>query len=323
LSVRHVLAGGLVVACLVALASPVRADQLGDAKARQRALQQELDAATFKLADLETQRYLAAQSLGSARNRLGRSRAELDAARQALAEQLASLYKSGGASPLSSLLASDVNMLDRVEFETIMLESRADALANARTAADSYERAIREVNAALTRSVALQKQASSTAAKLTSSFEKAKQVTDKLAGFNKTVLVGGRFVSCPVSPPFSFVDTYGFPRSGGRRHQGVDIMNPWGNKVHAVVDGVVSRQTSSALGGISLYLRGNDGTEYYYAHLARYASRTGQRVKAGELIAFNGQTGNARFTAPHVHFEVHLAGSGVINPYPFTKAACG
>ena len=322
MSVRHVLAGGLVVACLVGLASPVRADQLGDAKARQRALQQELDAATAELANIDTQRYLAAQSLGAARSRLGRSRAELGAARQALAEQLASLYKSGGASPLSSLLASDVNMLDRVEFETIMLESRTDALANARAAADSYDRAIREVDTALARSVALQKRAKSTATKLAASFEKAKQTADKLAGFNKTVLLGGRFVSCPVSPPYSFTDTYGFPRSGGRRHKGVDIMNPWGNKVHAVVDGVVSRQTTNALGGISLYLQGDNNTEYYYAHLSRYASRTGQRVKAGELIAYNGDTGNAQYTAPHVHFEVHPGGT-VINPYPFVKSACG
>ena len=322
MSVRHVLAGGLVVACLVGLAAPVRADQLGDAKARQRALQEELDAATLELADLDTQRYLAAESLAAARSRLGRSRAEMTAARDALASDLAWLYKSGGASPLSSLLASDVNMLDRVEFETIMLESRADALANARTAADSYERAIREVNAALARSVALQTRAKATTTKLAASFEKAKQVADRLAGFNKTVLVDGRFVSCPVSPPFSFVDTYGFPRSGGRAHKGVDIMNPYGNKVHAVVDGVVSRQTSSALGGISLYLQGDDNTEYYYAHLSRYASRPGQRVKAGELVAYNGSSGNARYTGPHVHFEVHPGGT-VINPYPFAKRACG
>ncbi len=55
----------------------------------------------------------------------------------------------------------------------------------------------------------------------------------------------------------------------------------------------------------------------------RYASRVGQRVKAGELIAINGQTGNARFTAPHVHFEVHPGGGTPVNPYPYVKAACG
>jgi peptidoglycan LD-endopeptidase LytH len=55
----------------------------------------------------------------------------------------------------------------------------------------------------------------------------------------------------------------------------------------------------------------------------RYSSTVGQRVKAGELIAINGQTGNARFTAPHVHFEVHPGGGAPVNPYPYVKAACG
>jgi len=99
-------------------------------------------------------------------------------------------------------------------------------------------------------------------------------------------------------------------------------MNPLGNNVHAIVDGVISRQTNSSLGGISLYLKGDDGNEYYYAHLMRYESHVGQRVKAGELIAINGQTGNARFTAPHVHFEVHPGGGAPVNPYPYVKAAC-
>ena len=101
-------------------------------------------------------------------------------------------------------------------------------------------------------------------------------------------------------------------------------MNPYGNKVHAFVDGVISRQNTNSLGGVTLYLQGDDGNEYYYAHLASYAApRVGQRVKAGELIAYNGQSGNARFTGPHVHFEVHPGGSGVVNPYPYAKAACG
>jgi murein DD-endopeptidase MepM/ murein hydrolase activator NlpD len=160
-------------------------------------------------------------------------------------------------------------------------------------------------------------------AKLTRNFEKAKQTADHLAGFNTTHLVNGRFVSCPVSKPFSFIDSWGAARSGGRAHKGVDIMNPHGNKVHAIVDGVVSRQSTSSLGGISLYLQGVDGNEYYYAHLSRYASSTGQRVKAGELIAYNGATGNAAWTGPHVHFEMHPGGGGAINPYPFVRAACG
>jgi murein DD-endopeptidase MepM/ murein hydrolase activator NlpD len=132
-----------------------------------------------------------------------------------------------------------------------------------------------------------------------------------------------RGAACPVARPRSFIDSWGAARSGGRSHKGTDIMNPMGNKLHAYVDGVIHRQSTSSLGGISLYLWGDDGNEYYYAHLSRYASRVGQRVKAGELVAYNGQTGNARFTAPHLHFEVHPGHGAAVNPYPWVKRACG
>jgi murein DD-endopeptidase MepM/ murein hydrolase activator NlpD len=71
-----------------------------------------------------------------------------------------------------------------------------------------------------------------------------------------------------------------------------------------------------------LYLQGDDGNEYYYAHLSRYFAHTGQRVQAGELIAYNGQSGNAAATAPHLHFEVHPGGGTPVNPYPWVTRAC-
>jgi Peptidase family M23 len=62
-------------------------------------------------------------------------------------------------------------------------------------------------------------------------------------------------------------------------------------------------------------LQGDNGVEYFYAHLSGYAVSTGTRVRAGQLITYNGQTGNARYTAPNVHFEGHLSSSPV-NPTP-------
>jgi len=251
-------------------------------------------------------------------------RDDLAAARRALSGHVSSLYKAGGTRPLSGILASSADVVvSRVEFETILQEGQVEAVADAKVAYDSYEAAIKDVKAAMAQQSKLEARSKATVAKLTRTFEKTKQTADKLAGFNTTHLVNGRFVSCPVSKPYSFVDSWGAPRSGGRAHKGTDLMNPWGNKVHAIVDGVVSRQSTSSLGGISLYLMGADGNEYYYAHLSRYASSVGQRVKAGELIAYNGQTGNARFTAPHVHFEVHPGAGAPVNPYPYVKAACG
>lgn len=133
----------------------------------------------------------------------------------------------------------------------------------------------------------------------------------------------GRFV-CPVAGPNSFRDSWGEPRSGGRRHQGIDIYAAYGAPAAAVVDGVILRMQSSSLGGITLYLRGGDGSEYFYAHLSGYASvSVGQHVAAGTHVAYVGNSGNARGTAPHLHFEIHPGGGAAINPYPTVKAACG
>ncbi|HEV2825312.1 MAG TPA: M23 family metallopeptidase, partial [Actinomycetota bacterium] len=128
--------------------------------------------------------------------------------------------------------------------------------------------------------------------------------------------------ACILERPYSYVDSWGAPRSGGRSHQGTDVMAPHGARVFAFVNGVVSRESTSANGGIQLYLQGDNGVEYFYAHLSGYAVPTGARVRAGQLIAYNGQTGNAQYTAPHVHFEVHVGG-GAVNPYPPLKPVCG
>ena len=131
--------------------------------------------------------------------------------------------------------------------------------------------------------------------------------------------------SCPVGDPVFFRDTWGAPRSGGRSHKGVDMMAPHGTPIYAIHAGTITRMNSGGLGGISLYMFGDDGNEYYYTHLAGYADGTsvGMRVGAGDLIAYNGATGNARGGAPHLHFEVHPGGGSPVNPYPYTAAACG
>ena len=321
----RVLAAGLVMAALViGVAVPGGADDLATAKSRQKRMQAALDEATRDLNQLESERHFAEQRLQAANGRLGIVRDDLARARRALSGHVSSLYKAGGTRPLSGILGSSAEVVvSRVEFETILQEGQVAAVADAKIAFDSYEAAIKDVRAAMSQMSRLEARAKKTVDKLTANFEKAKQVADRLAGFNTTHLVDGRWVSCPVSKPYSFIDSWGAARSGGRSHKGTDIMNPMMNKVHAIVDGVVSRQSTSSLGGISLYLQGDDGNEYYYAHLASYASVTGQRVKAGELIGYNGATGNAAWSGPHVHFEVHPGGGSPINPYPYVKAACG
>lgn len=131
-------------------------------------------------------------------------------------------------------------------------------------------------------------------------------------------------IACPVGQPRSYSDTWGAPRSGGRRHKGTDIMAPRGTPIYAYENGTISRLTSSSLGGISLYMRGDSGNRYYYTHLQGYVSglSAGRRVSVGEHVAFNGDTGNAR-GIPHLHFEVMPGGGGNVNPYPYVVRACG
>ncbi|HVE74638.1 MAG TPA: peptidoglycan DD-metalloendopeptidase family protein [Mycobacteriales bacterium] len=129
--------------------------------------------------------------------------------------------------------------------------------------------------------------------------------------------------ACPVGPVHSFVDTWLAPRSGGRQHQGTDVFAPYGAPAFAVVDGTIERWASGGLGGIALYLAADNGDRFYYAHNASNVAVPGQRVRAGELIAYVGTTGNAETTPPHIHFEAHPGGGPAVNPAPWLAALCG
>jgi len=125
---------------------------------------------------------------------------------------------------------------------------------------------------------------------------------------------------CPMQGPRAFTNDWGQPRSGGRRHQGTDILSPRGTPIVANVSGTVSAH-NSGLGGISYYLRGDDGTTYFGTHLDRLSGASG-RVSAGTVIGFNGNSGNARGGPTHLHFEIHPGGGGPVNPYPTVARYC-
>jgi murein DD-endopeptidase MepM/ murein hydrolase activator NlpD len=77
------------------------------------------------------------------------------------------------------------------------------------------------------------------------------------------------------------------------------------------------QRTEKGLGGIYVWLKRADGTEYYYAHMATIAAgiEVGTRVSAGQVIGTVGNTGDARYGAHHLHFEIRTGGSTPINPY--------
>jgi len=126
-------------------------------------------------------------------------------------------------------------------------------------------------------------------------------------------------IACPVAGPTAFGDTWGAGRSGGRSHQGVDMMGARGTPIVAVVSGSVQFRQNS-LGGNAVWLSGSNGHKYYYAHLDAFEGEN-RGVSQGEVIGYLGDTGNARGT-PHLHFEVHPGGGAAVNPTPTVRAAC-
>lgn len=130
----------------------------------------------------------------------------------------------------------------------------------------------------------------------------------------------------PVQGPCTFGDTYGATRSGGRSHEGVDVIAKTGQLVYAVVAGTLTRQTTDkpgSLSGNAWWLTGADRTYYFYAHLAAFAPglKVGSKVVAGQFIGYVGATGNAG--SPHLHLEIHPGGGASINPTASVRAVDG
>lgn len=116
--------------------------------------------------------------------------------------------------------------------------------------------------------------------------------------------------------PPRIVDSWGNARSGGRRHQGVDIFAPMDTPVVSTTSGIVTRVGTNNLGGQVVWILGPGLERHYYAHLNRYGPfRAGDRVEAGEVIGYAGNTGNARGGPVHLHYGIYRSGAAQ-NPYP-------
>ena len=151
-----------------------------------------------------------------------------------------------------------------------------------------------------------------------------------------------REVRFPVDGAVSFSDDFGDPRSGGRTHEGNDLMGARMQKLLAAVDGTVAsaKLDASNLSGHMLTIRDADGWTYRYIHVNNDTPGTddglatidqifapgitsGSKVAAGDHVAFMGDSGNAEGTSPHLHFEIHDPDGVAVNPWTSLRLAKG
>ena len=142
----------------------------------------------------------------------------------------------------------------------------------------------------------------------------------------------------PIVGQAKYTDDYGDPRGQGR-HAGNDILTTWRSPAVAAEDGKIKFWTTSSRAGCMLYLYGASGTTYLYIHLnndltakrdnrgkcvpgVAYAGglKDGARVKAGQQIAYNGDSGDAEGIY-HLHFEVHPKDGADVNPFSYLNEA--
>lgn len=222
---------------------------------------------------------------------------------------------------LSARADLDVELarLEEIERERLAEVARLEALARQRAADEAAARAAEEAAATQANDAAAATTAPDVGADAGPTNADGSTATPVAAAPAAEAAPGGGLLSyCPVQGAVSFIDSWGYPRSGGRRHKGVDMMASIGTPIVAPVSGSVSHR-SNRVGGRSFHLNGDDGNYYYGTHLSAYGESGS--VSAGTVIGYVGDDGNAR-GIPHLHFEIHPGGGSAVNPYPAVRAAC-
>jgi murein DD-endopeptidase MepM/ murein hydrolase activator NlpD len=250
----------------------------------------------------------------------------LEEAQVELEHRAAEAYIRGALAPVGMLLTSE-NVTDfyhQRELLQAVVEADEEALAEfqaARRAVDDGQAQAAANLARLANEVVLAEQ---TVAAATVEHEFASRELAVFLAGGSVVIHGFAF---PVAGPVNYIDSFGFPRMTGTQyehwHEGTDIFADAGTPLVACERGVITRMGSNVLGGITVWLRGESGVSYYYAHLSAFAAgvSAGSVVEAGTVIGYVGNTGNAITTPPHLHFEVHPNGGDAVNPFPLLTVA--
>ncbi|HYH27866.1 MAG TPA: peptidoglycan DD-metalloendopeptidase family protein [Actinomycetota bacterium] len=321
-------------------AAPVGAqsteERLEAAKDRLARIDREAEAATAEY-EAARGRYIATKDrIDRIRGRMKRAERRIGRLQGKLSDRAREAYLLGTSSTLEILLEAEdfSEFSDRMVFLDTLAQQDADLVVQVEVLSEELRRTRSDLKTLSLRQQDTLKVLNQKKRQIFDKLAEAQAIREKLedklkaeravlavisGGSGSTAVIQGQALQACPAPGSSFVDSWGAPRSGGRSHQGVDMMAPSGTPVYAAQSGTV-RHSSSSLGGISAQVVGKDTT--YYMHLRGYSDvGSGQQVSAGTLIGYVGDTGNAT-GSPHLHFEYHPGGGGAVNPYPYVRAVC-
>ncbi|MGI8774990.1 MAG: murein hydrolase activator EnvC family protein [Actinomycetota bacterium] len=316
-------------------------EQLSDLKARMNKVQADLDASAARITEIhatEEELDTRLKSIGAEMKHLAKRNKKLQ--KKAVA-RAAELYKSGDSTVVDILLGSEdiAELSDQAEILSQI--SMGDngvfiELARATDRFEALEVELKEKSVELAEIRAeMKKEADRLQAQFASVSGEYKELQTKLAQTRQVTRPAGGSAApavqtaslpstggmyCPVGGATSFVDSWGDARSGGRSHQGVDMMAARGTPQVAITSGTITYAGYSSLGGNVQYLSGDDGNLYVYVHQDSNTVTSGH-VNAGQQISVVGDTGNAAGN-PHLHFEYHPGGGAAVNPYPLVRSLC-
>jgi murein DD-endopeptidase MepM/ murein hydrolase activator NlpD len=322
------------LAVVVALAAPAAADPIADAQ-RERDVAQATAVATAQAyVDALGEQARQESEILRLEAEIPALRARAAELRKQVRERAIQMYQQGSSMPISLMVdaGSVVESARAIQLTQSAANHDRDLSAEltaaaARLARDEAElRTRKAAQDALVVQLAAQKTALEDALR---SSEEALALVEKVmasqaefdgADAAAAGKVNTRASLCPIYGPVAFVNDWGAPRSGGRTHQGNDLFAQYGAPNIAVVSGQMEIELGG-LGGIAVWVHGDDGVSYYYAHLSRVEG-IARRVARGEVIGYVGDTGNAAGGPPHTHFGIRSNGM-MVNPYPTLRALCG
>ncbi len=315
---------------------PASADtkgQLDAAKQQLAAAQAKFDAATAAWQQAEADLAQTKDQIASTKADIQRLQTTVDRLNARLQKRAVIAFENGPGSAIDSLLASSsiTDFADRMEFLGSLAQDSASLVVEARVAEAELHRktddlaglAAKQATIAANRQ-ALEQSAMSAAsnlqhlvATLTEKYRKELQAQKQLSLLGQHTNPGGAIAVCPVAGPNSFVDSFGWPRPGGRVHEGIDLISPYGTPIVAVQPGSAVR-TPNPLGGNAVIVYGPGSDFTYYAHMSSYGAE-GQ-VSVNTVIGYVGSTGDTNVN--HLHFEYHPGGGAAIDPYQALLAVC-